>query len=219
MQLFYTLRSPYCYLATPRLAALEKTHDLAFDIRHLHPHFVRDPNDVFGDTRPMRGSYAATDIARLSERLGKPIRLPRPDPVVQDRATGAFAAEQPNLHLLTRAIHLGVLAVEAGRGMAFLEEVSRLMWSGEVIGWNEDEQLAPALARSGLDLASLDRQALVARERLEEQLAQNARDQLAVGHWGTPLMVFDGEPFFGQDRIDDLVWRLKSRGLRERENV
>jgi 2-hydroxychromene-2-carboxylate isomerase len=28
-----------------------------------------------------------------------------------------------------------------------------------------------------------------------------------------PMMVFGGEPFFGQDRIDQLVWRLKQAGL------
>jgi hypothetical protein len=29
-------------------------------------------------------------------------------------------------------------------------------------------------------------------------------------------MVFKDEPFFGQDRIDLLVWRLKQHGLRPR---
>jgi hypothetical protein len=29
-------------------------------------------------------------------------------------------------------------------------------------------------------------------------------------------MVFKGEPFFGQDRFDVLVWRMQQRGLRER---
>jgi hypothetical protein len=29
-------------------------------------------------------------------------------------------------------------------------------------------------------------------------------------------MVFQGEPFFGQDRIELLVWRMKQHGLRPR---
>jgi hypothetical protein len=29
-------------------------------------------------------------------------------------------------------------------------------------------------------------------------------------------MVFEGEPFFGQDRIDLLLWRMQQHGLRER---
>jgi 2-hydroxychromene-2-carboxylate isomerase len=29
-------------------------------------------------------------------------------------------------------------------------------------------------------------------------------------------MVYESEPFFGQDRFDMLVWRLKQRGLEPR---
>jgi 2-hydroxychromene-2-carboxylate isomerase len=31
-----------------------------------------------------------------------------------------------------------------------------------------------------------------------------------------PLLVFQGEPFFGQDRFDQLVWRLQQHGLETR---
>ncbi len=41
----------------------------------------------------------------------------------------------------------------------------------------------------------------------------------AAGHWGVPMMVFGGEPFFGQDRIDQLVWRLRQAGLHERQGA
>jgi len=37
----------------------------------------------------------------------------------------------------------------------------------------------------------------------------------AAGHWGVPTMVLRGEPFFGQDRIDTLRWRLDKYGLRK----
>jgi hypothetical protein len=30
-------------------------------------------------------------------------------------------------------------------------------------------------------------------------------------------MVFNREPFFGQDRLDVLLWRLKQAGLKPRE--
>ncbi|TMB53500.1 MAG: 2-hydroxychromene-2-carboxylate isomerase, partial [Deltaproteobacteria bacterium] len=38
-----------------------------------------------------------------------------------------------------------------------------------------------------------------------------------AGHWGVPTMVFAGEPFFGQDRIELLVWRMRQHGLRARD--
>jgi 2-hydroxychromene-2-carboxylate isomerase len=34
-----------------------------------------------------------------------------------------------------------------------------------------------------------------------------------AGHWGVPTLVFEGEPFFGQDRIETLRWRLDQVGL------
>ena len=38
----------------------------------------------------------------------------------------------------------------------------------------------------------------------------------AAGHWGVPTFVFEGEPFFGEDRIDTLRWRLGKVGLARR---
>ena len=35
-----------------------------------------------------------------------------------------------------------------------------------------------------------------------------------AGHWGVPTFVLEGEPFFGEDRIDTLRWRLSKHGLR-----
>ena len=38
----------------------------------------------------------------------------------------------------------------------------------------------------------------------------------ASGHWGVPTFTFENEPFFGQDRIDLLIWRMESKGLTRR---
>lgn len=42
----------------------------------------------------------------------------------------------------------------------------------------------------------------------------NQRDLERAGHWGVPTFEFNGEPFFGQDRIDTVRWRLDKEGLR-----
>ncbi len=34
-----------------------------------------------------------------------------------------------------------------------------------------------------------------------------------AGHWGVPTMVYEGEPFFGQDRVNTLRWRLEKVGV------
>ena len=54
---------------------------------------------------------------------------------------------------------------------------------------------------------------------MEANIAANQVAHEAAGHWGVPTMAFRGEPFFGQDRLDVLLWRLKQNGLRESDGA
>jgi 2-hydroxychromene-2-carboxylate isomerase len=67
-----------------------------------------------------------------------------------------------------------------------------------------------------LDLAELDVEALSDAEALDTEIAANQAALEAAGHWGVPTLVFDGEPFFGQDRIDMALWRMEQKGLTKR---
>jgi 2-hydroxychromene-2-carboxylate isomerase len=53
--------------------------------------------------------------------------------------------------------------------------------------------------------------------RLDAIVEENQTAHEAAGHWGVPTCAFRGEPFFGQDRLDVLLWRLEQNGLRERD--
>jgi 2-hydroxychromene-2-carboxylate isomerase len=59
----------------------------------------------------------------------------------------------------------------------------------------------------------LDRVIIAEPERHEAVLAANDAALRAAGHWGVPTAVFQGEPFFGQDRLETLIWRLRQHGL------
>jgi 2-hydroxychromene-2-carboxylate isomerase len=210
--LFWSFRSPYSYLATDRIVALERHYDVAARLRPVLPIAVRIPG-FFDRVNPLWPPYLLRDTVRIAECHGIEYGWPRPDPIVQDFATRKVAEDQPYIYRLTR---LGQLAAERGAGLPFISQVSRLIWGGVVAGWNEGSHLAEAATRAGCDLAEMD--ATVEREadRLDTAIAKNQDDLEAAGHWGVPTMVFDGEPFFGQDRLDLLVWRMKQRGLHER---
>ena len=47
------------------------------------------------------------------------------------------------------------------------------------------------------------------------EVEQNHQALDAAGHWGVPTMVLRNEPFFGQDRIATLRWRLDQYGLKK----
>ena len=108
-----------------------------------------------------------------------------------------------------------MVAAEAGKGIEFADAVSRLIWGGTK-NWQEGNLLADAAKSQGLDLQQLDQTVLDETQRLESVIEKNQADHNAVGHWGVPTCAFEGEPFFGQDRLDVLLWRLKQHGLSRR---
>ena len=212
IDVFWSFRSPYSYLATGRLVDLHARYAIDVQVRPVLPLAVRTP-EFFRQVNPLFPRYLVRDVLRLGEFLGIPIRWPRPDPVVMS-ADGGYPREQPYIHRLTR---LGVAAAERGHGLRFLDEASKLMWNGSVDGWHEGTHLSDAAARAGLDLAELDAQIEEDPRHFTDAIRRNQAALEDAGHWGVPTVVFEGEPFFGQDRLDLLLWRLKSAGLRERD--
>ncbi|MCM0001335.1 MAG: DsbA family protein [Erythrobacter sp.] len=210
--LFWSFRSPYSYLLTGRLVDLARDYDVAVNVRVVTPIAVRQP-EFFAHADPLWAPYLMRDTYRTAQFLGLPFQWPNPDPVVMDFATRTYPKEQPYIHRLTR---LGQLAAERGQGLAFIEEVSRLIWSGQVTGWHEGDHLAEAAARAGCDLAEMDAVLAAEGERLAAAIAESEVAQRAGGHYGVPLMVYAGEPFFGQDRLDQLIWRMRRDGLERR---
>lgn len=212
VEVFWSFRSPYSYLAAPRLLEIAERYDVDVRVRPVYPLAVRV--EGFFKARDKRWPfYVGRDAKRTADMLGLPFGGPRPDPIVMDFATGEVAREQPHIRRLT---HLGQAAVERGRGLAFIVEVSRLIWGGEVAGWDQGDHLAQAAARAGLDLAELERAIAQDGERLEAAIQASHARLEEVGHWGVPTLVFQDEPFFGQDRIETLLWRMRQHGLAER---
>ncbi len=212
IDLFWSVRSPYSYLATGRLVEINRTHDLDIAVRMVLPLAIRDA-DFFKRTNPLFGPYVLRDSRRVAEMHGIPFRWPRPDPVNMDMATRVISPDQPHVHRLTR---LGVDAAEQGRGLAFIDEMSRLIWNGDVDGWDQGDHLAKAAARAGLDLAAMEARIEADPDHYTAALDTNHAALEAAGHWGVPTLVFEGEPFFGQDRIELMLWRLRQNGLSER---
>jgi 2-hydroxychromene-2-carboxylate isomerase len=167
----------------------------------------------FKRANPQFLRYVMRDSRRVAEQAKIPFRSPRPDPIVQDMATLDVAEQQPYIHRLTR---LGAAAQLEGCALAFAEAISRVLWDGTVNGWHEGDHLAEAAAAAGFDLAAMDTAVAADPERYERIIAVNEQDHAASGHWGVPTFVFENEPFFGQDRIDLLIWRMESNGLTRR---
>ena len=174
--LFWSFRSPYSYLVTPRLMELEREFDVKANVRPVYPIAVRIPG-FFKQINPLWPPYLFRDCTRIAEMLGIPFGWPSPDPIVMNLATGEVPKDQPYIHRLTR---LGVAAAARGKGLPFLYEVSRVIFGG-VRDWHLGEHLSHAAKRAGLDLAELDREiardpdSYEATDRQERRCAETSR--------------------------------------------
>ncbi len=210
-ELFWSFRSPYSYLAIGRYRALTELYDVEITLRPVYPLAIRQP-DFFERNHPNWLGYTVRDMIRVGKFHGIPFAAPRPDPIVQDMTTRKIADEQPYIYRLTR---MGQVAARRGKSLAFADEVSRLIWGGTE-GWDQGDHLAGAAERAGLNLTELDAEAASDAEGLDAEIAGNQDALEASGHWGVPTLVFDNEPFFGQDRIEMVLWRMNEKGLTER---
>ena len=208
VDLFWSFRSPYSYLAMPGARALEQDFDVKLHFRPVLPLAIRDPS-FFSPENQKRARYIRIDWVRRAQMLGVPHAWPSPDPIVQDPETFKVAAEQPYIYRLT---YLGVEAERRGQGLAFADEVSRVIFGG-TRDWHRGDHLRQAAARAGLDLAQMDA-AIADPSSHRAEVEANQEALTRSGHWGVPTFVIEGEAFFGQDRIDTLRWRMEKRGLR-----
>lgn len=155
VDLYWSFRSPYSYLALPRVTRLAAEYAVQWRVRIVYPLAIRTPG-YFRQMNLLARPYFFRDTRRVAESLGVPFRRPAPDPIMQDPDTLEIAASQPYIHRLTL---LGAGATLRGRALPFIDDVNRLLWDGSVTGWDQGEHLAPAAGHwachSSCSMASL----------------------------------------------------------------
>lgn len=206
VDVFYSLQSDYCYFLLDRLLWLSDK-GVEIVVRPLLGGVLRAP-ERYRERDALEAAYFATDTARLAEFFDMPYAYPDPSPIAFE--PGSLWIARPDQPLNSYLYCLFVGACDAGQGLAFLNRVGRMLWDGSTPGWDKGDHLKDAMADIGLDLDSVLETTPTAHAQAE--LDANAEAIQKAGHWGVPLMVYDGEPFYGQDRFDHLTWRMRQKG-------
>jgi len=211
-KIYWSFRSPYSYLAVGRIRDIAQQYDVDVQVRIVLPLAIRDPSH-FTRVHPLWVGYLMRDTLRVAEMYDIDYGWPDPDPIMSGTSPGQFPKEQPHIHRLSR---LGVEATNRGKGLDFIYQVSNIIWDGKTRKWNEGNHLQSAAERAGLDLADMETTIEAEPQSYDIQIDTHQKELETAGHWGVPTMVFEGEPFFGQDHIDALLWRMKQKGLKEK---
>ncbi len=175
---FLSFRSPYTYLALPRVRALAAHYGAELRLRFVLPMVMRGL-PVPGEKR----LYIVTDVAREAQRLGMPFGKVV-DPVGKPVERG-YA-------LLNRAI-------AAGKGAEFAESFLQGVWA-DGLDAGTDAGLNAIAARAGFGAAWV--QAALPDESWRAVAAANREELLAMDLWGVPsFRVNNNAGHWGQDRL------------------
>ena len=226
IDVLWSMRSPYSYLSMHRLLWLQSNYNVNLTIRFIMPIAVRSSKGGKGKAGGMFGIHYKVpdlmwDTVRQGKYLGIPFRYAVPDPVWQDLYPPHEEGyqyvhppeKQPYIHWITR---LGAYAQLRGKSVEYISEISYLIWSGEVDHW-------PAHVKEcfnrieGLDYNEAISHIRKSPEEIDGVWLENSDFMNHTGHGGVPLMVFQNEPFFGGDRFDQFLWRLRQSGLTRRK--
>lgn len=210
IEYFYSVRSSFTYLGAARLNRLAAAYGLTIVHRpmdlvalvaaHSRIEGQQPADRPYAGARvyeasPVRESYTRLEYKRWSERLGIPIN---PD---------------PKHHYGARELPSGAVIVAQRRGL----DADALSHAILQALWRDDRDIAdPAVVGAvaaeigfGLDPHTLTEEAMSAP--VQAELAANAGMALRQGVFGSPTYVFDGELFFGQDRLDFLEKAIARR--------
>ncbi len=187
---YFSPQSPYVYLGHERFAAIAASHGAQVNLKpcDLGKVFSVSGGLPLAQRPPQRQAYRLVELARWSEFLGKPLNVqPTYFPVSGDPASKLIIATQ--------------LAHGTARAMQLLGAIGTALWAQQR-NIADAATLAQLADEAGLDGVSL----LKASEgqAVQAAYAQNTQDAISAGVFGAPWYVYDGQPYWGQDRLDFL---------------
>ena len=168
VDLFFSFRSPYSYLALPKTSKLVADYDVTVNLRPVYPLAVRVPGFFKNQSaiRPLRR-------ARLQPRRQTPEHPVPLSPPRSDRAGHGDAGGRRASALHSPPDPVRAMAQLEGRSLVFVEALARVLWDGSVNGWNEGDHLAGAAAKAGFNLAAMDAAISADPDRYEKVISGN----------------------------------------------
>jgi 2-hydroxychromene-2-carboxylate isomerase len=198
IETYYDFRSPYAYFANYRV---RKQDHLGFakNVEWVgRPIFIdvilnlqvgREAWAPYVDTLiPPKRAYLMADIRRMAEFYGAPYR--------------------PSWKWPSRPNQIPALCVASLLSGKVEEAFRDAIFDGL---WQEQKDIADpavlreALGRAGGDLKLLDQ---AGDPSVHEALTKRTTEAYASGVFGTPTFVWNGEIFYGTDRLDVLAWKV-----------
>ena len=185
LDFYYDVVCPYAYLASTKLAELERATGVTAVWKPMLLGGVfqatgnRSPAEV-----PAKRPYMNADLKRFAARYGVPFR------------------HNPNFPINTLLLMRGATGLqmrEPERFRAYVDAVYHAMWV-EPQNLNDPAVAATMLAAAGFDPSEV--MGWVGDAEVKAALRATTEEAIARGAFGAPTMFVGAQMFFGQDRLD-----------------
>jgi 2-hydroxychromene-2-carboxylate isomerase len=196
VDVFYDIASSYSYLACTQLDALAAR--TGAEIR-WRPFLLGGVFKATGNDMPARVPHKARwmlgDLDRWAKKYGIPMRMPSRFPIV------------------TVSTQRALVAADRLFGQDAQKKLALALFTAY---WGEDRDASDkAVIGEIATSVGLDGSAIVSgidAQETKDTLRANTEDAVARGAFGAPAMFFDGELFWGNDRLDLLEDAIRARG-------
>jgi 2-hydroxychromene-2-carboxylate isomerase len=193
---YFDFSSPYGYFASCRVDAIGQEHGREVIWR---PYLMGAAMKFTGSTplveRKMVGDYARHDLARTARRYGlayNPPPPPFPLPSIAPCRAFYWLSDRDPLQSRDFAKRTYAALFIDGRNISEADVVVELAVSA---GANADET-----------------RAALGDQAVKDRLRQETDAAIERNVFGSPFFIVDGEPFWGNDRLDELNTWLKTGG-------
>jgi 2-hydroxychromene-2-carboxylate isomerase len=195
IEFYFDFSSPYGYFAAAKIDEIAARHARLVTYR---PILLGAVFKVTGQqplpSIPLKGNYAKRDLERCARLFGVPFRIPSKFPIASTAPCRAFYSltdKQPALAAkLARALY------------------------GAYFGADRDIS-APEVTLDVAGELGIDKQYVANAlndPSVKERLRQEVDSAIALGVFGSPYIVVDGEPFWGADRLEQVEKWLATGG-------
>jgi 2-hydroxychromene-2-carboxylate isomerase len=198
IRFYFDYISPYAYLAWTQIHALAARHGRRVEPIAVLFAALLNANGQKGPAEiPSKRIYLFKDALRKAHRLGVPFSMPPTHPF------------NPLL-----ALRVSSLQMDDERRRSVVDAFFKATWAGGD-GIEDPVSVARILSENGLDGEALVAEA--AGSDAKARLRRQTDEALALGAFGVPTIIAEGELFWGLDAFDAMDDHLGGRGPAERE--
>ena len=193
----FDFSSPYGYLMSEKIDDAAATHGRQV---RWHPVLLGVIFQATGSRPPAdgvssKGKYMLHDFHRSARHLGVPYNPPSRFPLPTQNAARAFYW----LH-----------GQDCALARAFAHAVYRAFFIDDR-GISSPDTVLEIAGKLGVDREQLS--AALQSPEMKTRLREECDHALAIGVFGSPYVIIDGEPFFGADSLPQIEHRLASGGF------